>query len=195
MKSTLLYLTVFLLFLSSCGNYKNDSTDLKLVSENLEVMVTSNHEKVMSYLGEIKSFQLCHPDLLKAWNDKLNNTTAKIELMGVKEKKTQDFLDQQIAKLNDDSKPDLDKINSSLSEFLSSIVSNVERDDETSVALDEIKSILIGSKYNLDGTIMENTLALKSVKLNVAHAYARASNLVKSKVSLSDPEELGIPRN
>ena len=195
MKSTLLYLTFSLLFLSSCGNYKNDSTDLKLVSENLEEMVTSNQEKVMRYLGEIKSFQLVYPNLSKTWNDKLNNTIAKIELMGVQEKKTQDFLDQHIARLNDDSKPNLDKINSSLSEFLSSIVSNVKRDYETSATLDEIKSILIGSKYKLNGSKMVNTVALTSMKLNVAHAYAMASNLVKSQVSLSDPEELGIPRN
>jgi hypothetical protein len=60
------------------------------------------------------------------------------------------------------------------------------------MTLDEIKSILDGSNYKLDGSKMENTLALKSMKLSVSHAYVMASSLVKSMVRLSSPETYGV---
>ena len=199
MKTAILSVATFLLLLSSCGNSQMDSTDLELVSENLEAANTSNHDKLQGYLREIKDFQMDYTDFLKssggsAWNDKLNGTIDKIESMGTEEKKTQDFLDQQISKL-EDSSPELDKINASLNGFLTAINSTIKTDGETKVALEEIKSILDCSKYKLDGSKMENTLALKSMKLSVSQAYLKASFLIKSMVSLGSPERNGVVVN
>lgn len=196
MKTAIFSVATFLLLLSSCGNSQMDSTDLELVSENLEVANTNNHDKVHGYLIEIKEFQMENPDFFKstggsAWNDKLNNTIDKIESMGTEEKKTQEFLDQQISKL-EDSTPDLNKINASLTGFLTAINSTIKTDGETKVILDDIKSILDGSKYKLDGSKMQNTLALKSMKLSVSQAYLKASSLIKSMVSLGSPERNGV---
>ncbi len=196
MKTAIFSVATFLLLLSSCGNSQMDSTDLELVSENLEAANTRNHEKVRGYLFDIKMFQTENPKFFKsiggsAWNDKLNSTIDKIESMGTEEKKTQDFLDQQISKL-EDSTPDLNKINASLTGFLTAINSTIKTDGETKMTLDEIKSILDGSKYKLDGSKMENTLALKSMKLSVSNAYVMAAGLVKSMVSLSSPERNGV---
>jgi len=196
MKTAIFSVATFLLLLSSCGNSQMDSTDLELVSENLEVANTNNHVKVDGYLIEIKEFQMDNPDFFKstdgsAWNDKLNSTIDKIESMGTEEKKTQDFLDQQISKL-EDSTPEQDKINASLTGFLTAINSNIKTDVETKVALEEIKLTLDVSNYKLDGSKMENTLALKSMKLSVSHAYLKASSLVKSMVSLGSPERNGV---
>ncbi len=195
LKSTIFILSAVLLILSSCNSSQKNSSDLVYVSKNIDGAIVKNKDKVSIALTDIKIFQIENPDLNQVWKEKLQNTVDKIVLMGNEEKKIQDFLDKEIVNLKDQSSPDLDKIKSFSSEFLKSISSVIKNDQETKFALVEIQSTLNFSNYKLNGTKIENTLALKSIKLSVSNAYLMAAFLVKSMVSLSAPSKsVGIPQ-
>ena len=194
LKSTIFILSAVLLILSSCNSSQKNSSDLVYVSKNIDGAIVKNKDRVSIALTDIRIFQIENPDLNQARKEKLQNTVDKIVLMGNEEKKIQDFLDKEIVNLKDQSSPDLDKIKSFSSEFLKSISSVIKNDQETKFALVEIQSTLNFSNYKLNGTKIENTLALKSIKLSVSNAYLMAAFLVKSMVSLSTPQSLGIPQ-
>ena len=194
LKSTIFILSAVLLILSSCNSSQKNSSDLVYVSKNIDGAIVKNKDRVSIALTDIRIFQIENPDLNHARKEKLQNTVDKIVLMGNEEKKIQDFLDKEIVNLKDQSSPDLDKIKSFSSEFLKSISSVIKNDQETKFALVEIQSTLNFSNYKLNGTKIENTLALKSIKLSVSNAYLMAAFLVKSMVSLSTPQSLGIPQ-
>ena len=194
LKSTIFILSAVLLILSSCNSSQKNSSDLVYVSKNIDGAIVKNKDRVSIALTDIRIFQIENPDLNQARKEKLQNTVDKIVLMGNEEKKIQDFLDKEIVNLKDQSSPDLDKIKSFSSEFLKSISSVIKNDQETKFALVEIQSTLNFSNYKLNGTKIEKTLALKSIKLSVSNAYLMAAFLVKSMVSLSTPQSLGIPQ-
>ena len=185
LKSTIFILSAVLLILSSCNSSQKNSSDLVYVSKNIDGAIVKNENNVSIALTDIRVFQIENPDLNQAHKEKLQNTVDKIVLMGNEEKKIQDFLDKEIVNLKDQSSPDLDKIKSFSSEFLKSISSVIKNDQETKFALVEIQSTLNFSNYKLNGTKIENTLALKSIKLSVSNAYQMAAFLVKSMVRLS----------
>ncbi|MCX6192356.1 MAG: hypothetical protein NT109_08755 [Flavobacteriia bacterium] len=194
LKSTIFILSAVLLILSSCNSSQKNSSDLVYVSKNIDGAIVKNENNVSIALTDIRVFQIENPDLNQAHKEKLQNTVDKIVLMGNEEKKIQDFLDKEIVNLKDQSSPDLDKIKSFSSEFLKSISSVIKNDQETKFALVEIQSTLNFSNYKLNGTKIENTLALKSIKLSVSNAYQMAAFLVKSMVRLSTSQSLGIPQ-
>ena len=194
LKSTIFILSAVLLILSSCNSSQKNSSDLVYVSKNIDGAIVKNKDRVSIALTDIRIFQIENPDLNQARKEKLQNTVDKIVLMGNEEKKIQDFLDKEIVNLKDQSSPDLDKIKSFSSEFLKSISSVIKNDQETKFALVEIQSTLNFSNYKLNGTKIENTLALKSIKLSVSNAYLMAAFLVKSMVRLSTSQSLAIPQ-
>jgi hypothetical protein len=168
LKSTILILSAVLLILSSCNSSQKNSSDLVFVSKNIDGAIMKNKNNVSIALTDIRVFQIENPDLNQAHKEKLQNT-----------------VDKEIVNLKDQSSPDLDKIKSFSSEFLKSISSVIKNDQETKFVLVEIQSTLNFSNYKLNGTKIENTLALKSIKLSVSNAYMMAASLVKSMVRLS----------
>jgi hypothetical protein len=167
------------LLFSSCNNSGGQSSDLELVSKNIDVAIQTNQEASAKLSFEIKAYLLENTDISVEKKDKFQKTLDKISALEKEEKTVIDIIDAQKENI------ELDKIISSSEDFLKSINSNIEENQESEGVLNNIKSELDFSKYKLDGSESEKSLGLNSIKLSVSHAYFLSINHLRSLISLN----------
>ena len=172
------------LLFSSCNNAGEQSSDLELVSKNIDVATQRNQEASAMLTTEIQAFLVENTDIIPERKDKLQKTLDKISTLEKEEKKVIDLIDTRISEIEKSTPNEMDEIMKSASDFLKSINSNIENNNETEGVLNNIKSDLDLSGYKLDGTTKEKSLALKSIKLSVSHAHYMSVFQLKSMISL-----------
>lgn len=183
------FVAISLLF-SSCNNAGEQSSDLELVSKNLDVAFEHNRSGSMEISSQIKEFFVNYSEELEPrGKEKYQNILNKIAELDKEEKKALDVSDSQISNNDKNSPLELEKLKSSAEDFLKAINSNIEINSETEMILNDIKSLLDFSSYKLSGNKIENSLALKSMKLSISAAHFESVRLLRSMVTLKDPKE------
>jgi hypothetical protein len=179
------------LIFSSCNNTEQ-SSDLELVSKNLDAAFAHNQSGSSEISAEINNFFMIHnTELINERKEKIQSTLDKISELEKQEKKALDIVDKQIVNNEKDMAMEIDQLNTSANDFLKVINSKIEKNLGTEVALNEITSTLDLSTYKLNGTKKENTLALKSIKLAISNAYFRSVHELRMMISLTSPADSG----
>jgi hypothetical protein len=173
-----------MLIFASCNNSTTESTDLELVSKNLENAFQRNQESAVMISTDIKLYMVENTTLIAEKKEKLTNTLEKISSLEKEEQKLLKSIENQVANNNQDIKIELDKVIASSSEFYASVLSNIKETGESKDILNQIKSDLDFTKYKLEGTKMEKTLGLNSIKLSVSHAYYLSVFHLRNLISL-----------
>jgi hypothetical protein len=190
-KSVLLScLVVSLLLISSCSKSVEESSDLELISKNLDLATQMNHDVSNMATFDIKSFLVENTNITVERKDKLQKLIDKIALIEKGEKKSIELIDKQISEVKNNPSLKMDDINTSITDFLKVINQNIENNTESEGVLTNIKSVLNAANYKLDGSELNKILSLKSIKLSVSNAYYLSISYLKSTVSLRSQSDL-----
>jgi hypothetical protein len=182
-----IFLVASVLIVSSCNN-TNQSSDLDLVSKNLDAAIAHNQSEAIYMISSLKEFLVRYEtEIIQERKDKIQSTLNNILLLEKEEKKSFEIVQYQILNNEKNLALEMEKVASSVNQFLESINLIIVKNPNTEFALKEIKSILDISSYKLNGTKTENSLALKSIKLAISNAYFKSVEELRMSLSTTPP--------
>ena len=181
---------LMLLIFTSC-NDSEQSTDLQLISNNLDAATQSNNDAAGKIRGDMMMFLVVEENsLTKERISKLQNTIDKTSKIMAEASKILDLLGNQIKNIEIDTPVNKDKINSAAKIYFNTIYSNIGDNIETKETLKLVKSELDFSHYKFDGTKTEKLLALKSIQLSVSNSNRISVLYLRSTRSLESPSRV-----